>query len=56
MCANRTSLNVRHLIIAQTKYSPRQIQFVVWYLERTIDLMGPDVEVRLHTMAGEQFS
>jgi len=27
-----------------TEESPRQIQFTVWMLERTIDLMGPGVE------------
>jgi len=27
-----------------TSESPRQIQFVVWTIERTIDLMGPGVE------------
>ena len=30
--------------LSQTKTSPRQIQFVVWILERTIDLMPPGVE------------
>jgi hypothetical protein len=27
-----------------TEESPRQIHFVVWMLERAIDLMGPGVE------------
>ena len=27
-----------------TNEPPRQIEFVVWMLERTIDLMGPGVE------------
>ncbi|EIW83953.1 CRAL TRIO domain-containing protein [Coniophora puteana RWD-64-598 SS2] len=27
-----------------TEESPRQMQFTVWYIERTIDLMGPGVE------------
>lgn len=31
-------------LTSQTKTSPRQIQFVVWILERTIDLMPPGVE------------
>lgn len=27
-----------------TEESPRQIQFVVWMLERALDLAGPDIE------------
>lgn len=31
-------------IMLQTNTLDRQIQFVVWCLERTVDMMGPEVE------------